>query len=237
MVSQGDVELSVISKNFFFTFFNFFLVFTAFGTAALASWEKLGEGSIRDTTMSLAKSITALRRFYVNYIILQGIGLFPFRLLEFGSVSLYPIYLLGAKTPRGKPFTSIANVVDMGRLRRARPAPDIHLRTLSPSGTAYIHYLYRVQYSAIIMAGIARRPGVLCDRVFLLQVPAPLCHGSPAAFDWQELDDDVRSDCRWPCGISAHYGRPAGSARCGSKIDRHLSASGRDFLVQPGVRS
>ena len=31
---------------------------------------------------------------------LQGIGLFPMRLLEFGSVSLYPIMLWGAKTPR-----------------------------------------------------------------------------------------------------------------------------------------
>jgi len=38
--------------------------------------------------------------FYVNFIILQGLGLFPFRLLEIGSVSLYPIYLMGAKTPR-----------------------------------------------------------------------------------------------------------------------------------------
>jgi hypothetical protein len=102
MVSQGDVELSVISKNFFFTFVNFFVVFTALGAAALSSWEKFGEGSLRDTTVQLATSITNLQRFYVNYVVLQGIGLFPFRLLEFGSVALYPIGLIGAKTPRGK---------------------------------------------------------------------------------------------------------------------------------------
>ncbi|KAF2094159.1 DUF221-domain-containing protein [Rhizodiscina lignyota] len=107
MVSQGDVELSVISKNFFFTFVNFFVVFTALGTAALSSWEKFGEGSIRDTTMGLARSLTNLRKFYVNYIILQGVGLFPFRLLEFGSVALYPIGLMGAKTPRGADYAEL----------------------------------------------------------------------------------------------------------------------------------
>lgn len=103
MVSQGDVELSVISKNFFFLFVNFFVIFTALGTAALSSWDKFGEGSLRDTTMGLATSLAGLRKFYVNYIILQGLGLFPFRLLEFGSIAIYPIFLMGAKTPRGEP--------------------------------------------------------------------------------------------------------------------------------------
>ncbi len=31
---------------------------------------------------------------------LQGFGLFPFKLLQFGSVLLYPFYRMGAKTPR-----------------------------------------------------------------------------------------------------------------------------------------
>lgn len=100
MVSQGDVELSVISKNFFFLFINFFLVFTALGTFALSEWEKLNDRSLKYTTIKLAESITELTKLYVNYIILQGIGLFPFRLLEFGSITLYPILLIGAKTPR-----------------------------------------------------------------------------------------------------------------------------------------
>lgn len=99
--SEGDVELAVIGKNFFFTFFNFFLVFTIFGTAS-KFWPIL-KASLQDTTkiaFYLAQSLQDLGMFYVNFIILQGIGLFPFRLLEFGSVSLYPIYLMGAKTPR-----------------------------------------------------------------------------------------------------------------------------------------
>ncbi|RDL36906.1 Uncharacterized protein BP5553_06258 [Venustampulla echinocandica] len=101
MISQGDVELSVISKNFLFIFFNVFLVFTVFGTAS-SFWPVLQE-SLRDTTKIaylLAVSVQSLSGFYTNFILLQSIGLLPFRLLEFGSVALYPFTLMWAKTPR-----------------------------------------------------------------------------------------------------------------------------------------
>ena len=106
MTSQGDVELSLISKNYFFTFFNLFLIFTVFGTASnfLGLIDNVKE-ALRDTTMvtsALANSLATLAPFYVNLIVLQGLGLFPFRLLEFGSVALYPVFLIGAKTPRGE---------------------------------------------------------------------------------------------------------------------------------------
>lgn len=101
MISQSEVELSVISKNFFFTFFNLFFVVTAFTTAS----NIFGEiwDSLTDTTklaLTLARSIETLGVFFTNFILLQGIGLFPLRLLEFGSVFLYPIMKMGAKTPR-----------------------------------------------------------------------------------------------------------------------------------------
>ncbi|RPA93961.1 DUF221-domain-containing protein [Choiromyces venosus 120613-1] len=103
-ISQGDVELSLISKNFFFTFFNVFFAFTILGTALTFKnlWEQLKD-SLSDTTRiayALAGSLGNLASFYVNLIILQGIGMFPFRLLQFGSVALYPIIYAGAKTPR-----------------------------------------------------------------------------------------------------------------------------------------
>jgi len=101
MISQGDVDLSTISKNFFFTFFNVFLVFTAFG-AASKFWPVL-QDSLKDNTKiarQLAQSVQDLTQFYTNFILLQSIGLQPFRLLEFGSIALYPIYRFGAKTPR-----------------------------------------------------------------------------------------------------------------------------------------
>nr|POE63168.1 calcium permeable stress-gated cation channel 1 [Quercus suber] len=112
MASQGDIELSTISKNFFFTFFNFFVVFMFLGTASkfYQLFDEFGEvlKDFKSIGTTLAKSLGDQINFYVNFIILQGVGLFPFRLLEIGSVFLYPIYRLGAKTPRGKissPFT------------------------------------------------------------------------------------------------------------------------------------
>lgn len=104
MTSQGDVELSVISKNFFFVFFNLFIVFTLFGTAStfFEFWQDFKE-IIRDTGLianTIAKSLESLSPFYTNLIVLQGLGLFPFRLLEFGTVALYPFYLISAATPR-----------------------------------------------------------------------------------------------------------------------------------------
>lgn len=104
MMSGGDIELSVISKNFFFSFFNLFLVFTVFGTATTfyGLWEHLRDAFKDATTIAfaLAGSLESFAPFYINLLVLQGLGLFPFRLLEFGSVALYPINFISAKTPR-----------------------------------------------------------------------------------------------------------------------------------------
>jgi calcium permeable stress-gated cation channel len=118
MTSQGDVELSVISKNFFFTFFNLFIVFTIWGSAAsfYEFWQDL-QNILKDTAgiaYAVAKSLEELAPFYVNLIVLQGFGLFPFRLLEFGSVALYPFYLISAKTPRDYAELSQAPVFSYG---------------------------------------------------------------------------------------------------------------------------
>ncbi|KAF5132035.1 hypothetical protein DV495_001744 [Geotrichum candidum] len=81
-VSYGEVELSVISKNFFYVFFNMFMVFTIAGTVS-DYWALL-----KDTTKiarNLAKSLTRFSLFYVDLIILQGVGMFPFKLLQLGG--------------------------------------------------------------------------------------------------------------------------------------------------------
>ena len=102
MISQTEVELSVISKNFFFTFFNLFVFYTVLGSAGnLLSTLKESIESTRYIANQLAKRLERFGQFYINLIVLQGLGLFPFRLLEFGSLFLYPISLMGSKTPRG----------------------------------------------------------------------------------------------------------------------------------------
>lgn len=101
MISQGDVELSVISKNFFFTFFNTFFVF-AVSRTGFDFWSTLQEW-MKNTSLipaAIARDVEELSIFYISFIMLQGIGLMPFRLLEVGSVVLYPIYRMTSATPR-----------------------------------------------------------------------------------------------------------------------------------------
>ncbi|KAF4451817.1 hypothetical protein F53441_5292 [Fusarium austroafricanum] len=101
MISQGDVELSVISKNYFFTFFNTFFVF-AVSLSGYQFWNEL-RGMIKDTTQipaAIAHDVEQLAVFYTCFIMLQGIGLMPFRILEAGSVFLYPFLNWQSKTPR-----------------------------------------------------------------------------------------------------------------------------------------
>ncbi|KOS21232.1 putative membrane protein [Escovopsis weberi] len=101
MISHSDVELSLVSKNFFFTFFNTFFVF-AVSRTGFDFWSVL-QGFLKDTSKIpavIATDVDNLSIFYINFIMLQGIGLMPFRILEIGSVFLFPINRLLAKTPR-----------------------------------------------------------------------------------------------------------------------------------------
>lgn len=82
MLSYSDEELSLVSKNFFYILVNLFLVFTLAGTAS-NYW-----GYLSDTTKiayQLATSVKEFSLFYVDLIIFQGIGMFPFKLLLIGS--------------------------------------------------------------------------------------------------------------------------------------------------------
>ncbi|CAN6598579.1 calcium permeable stress-gated cation channel 1 [Trichomonascus vanleenenianus] len=94
-VSYGEVELSIISKNFFYVFVNMFLVFTV---GASSYWAYL-----KDTTQiayKLARTLRKLSLFYVDLIILQGLGMFPFRLLQIGSIVRLPVFAAHARSPR-----------------------------------------------------------------------------------------------------------------------------------------
>lgn len=96
-ISHGDEELSAVSKNFFYIFVNLFLVFTTAGTAS-NYW-----GFLSDTTQiayQLARSLNELSLFYVDLIVFQGLGMFPFKLLLIGSLLRFPFIRTGCKTPR-----------------------------------------------------------------------------------------------------------------------------------------
>ncbi|KAL2271390.1 hypothetical protein VTJ83DRAFT_761 [Remersonia thermophila] len=114
-LSRGDIVLSAISKNFLFTFFNIFLILTVFG--AVTSILDVLRNSLRDTTYiayTLARQLERFSAFYTNFIMLQGLGLFPFRLLQFGAVAQYPFQRLLARTPRERAQVAQPNMFYYG---------------------------------------------------------------------------------------------------------------------------
>jgi hypothetical protein len=84
-ISNGQVELSALSKNFFYLFFNLFLIFTLAGTATNV-WALFSDTT--KVAYELANSLKTLSLFYVDLILLQGMGMFPFRLLQVGDVAI-----------------------------------------------------------------------------------------------------------------------------------------------------
>ncbi|KAI5955516.1 hypothetical protein KGF57_003648 [Candida theae] len=88
--SNSELELSTLSKNFFFIFFNLFLIYVAAGTF----WDYMSY--ISDTTKIATQLATSLRRmslFYVDLILLQGLTMFPFKLLQVGD--LFQLNVIG----------------------------------------------------------------------------------------------------------------------------------------------
>jgi hypothetical protein len=101
MVSRGQIELSFISKNFFFTFFNIFLVFAVSGSTTQflpVLWGALEK--THEFPQLIARSIMNIADFYISFIVLQGVGLMPFRLLEPGGIAQYVWGRATARTPR-----------------------------------------------------------------------------------------------------------------------------------------
>ena len=199
MTSQGDVEMSIISKNFFFTFFNLFVAFTLIGTASttyqlsdlMETWKKRF-GDILGTSYALATAVNSLGVFYQNLILLQGVGLFPFRLLEFGSVLLYPIMLIGAKTPRGKAHSIIERFrTNSSRLRRISATADIQLWLLPAVDSLRLLNLRRLQRTSRVSARRCVRDHLLHARSFRLQVSIAIRHGSQALFHGSCLANDL----------------------------------------------
>ncbi|ODQ81711.1 hypothetical protein BABINDRAFT_170398 [Babjeviella inositovora NRRL Y-12698] len=140
--SKGDVELSTIAKNFFYIFFNLFLVFTLAGTAS-NYWSLLS-----DTTQiayQLAQSIKKMSLFYANLILLQGVGMFPFRLLQAGDIFLFNANrLFRCSTPR-----------DYRDVYYKPPVFDFGLLLPQPMLILIITLIYSVILTKIVASGLA----------------------------------------------------------------------------------
>ncbi|GMG55917.1 unnamed protein product [Ambrosiozyma monospora] len=139
-VSYGEEELSVVSKNFFYVFVNMFLVFTMAGTAS-NYWGYLSDS--KKLALQLAVSLRNLSSFYVDTILLQGIGMMPFKLLLFGQLIQFPYFKASCKTPR-----------DYRELYKP-PYFNFGLQLPIPLLMLIITLLYSVMSTKILSAGLA----------------------------------------------------------------------------------
>lgn len=140
LVSYSDEEISLVSKNFFYIFVNLFLVFTLAGTAS-NYW-----GYLSDTTKiayQLATSVKEFSLFYVDLIILQGIGMFPFKLLLVGSMIGFPFVKRKSKTPRQRKDLYSPPIFNFG------------LQLPQPILILIITLVYSVLSTKILVSGLA----------------------------------------------------------------------------------
>lgn len=153
-ISHGEEELSVVSKNFFYVFVNLFLVFTMAGTAS-NYWGYLSDS--KKLALQLAQSLRGLSSFYVDTIILQGIGLMPFKLLPIGRIFQYCYFWLTHST---KPITkwNISTVKNptARELTSLYQPPNFNfgLQLPHPLLTLVITMIYSVISTKILSAGL-----------------------------------------------------------------------------------
>ena len=96
--SHSGVARSLYNKYFTFILFNVVLVFTIVGTWAQAV-DKVYH-NIGELTLILATSLPRVAPFFINYIILKGIGMFPLQLLQIGDVFVQTFHGILSRTPR-----------------------------------------------------------------------------------------------------------------------------------------
>ncbi|EPX74579.1 DUF221 family protein [Schizosaccharomyces octosporus yFS286] len=85
--SRGEEEIYSVGKNFAYLFVNFFLVYIIAGSTSY--WEL-----VKDTTTLahfLANRLPNQAQFFIDLIVLQGIGMFPLKLIQLGKLSMYII--------------------------------------------------------------------------------------------------------------------------------------------------
>ncbi|WBW72177.1 calcium ion transmembrane transporter [Schizosaccharomyces osmophilus] len=94
--SRGEEEIYSVGKNFAYLFVNFFLVYIIAGSTSY--WEL-----VKDTTTLahfLANRLPNQAQFFIDLIVLQGIGMFPLKLIQLGKLFIYLIRRSFAKHPQ-----------------------------------------------------------------------------------------------------------------------------------------
>ncbi|KAI9500036.1 hypothetical protein BX070DRAFT_231107 [Coemansia spiralis] len=96
--SRSRIQKSVLQRYFFFLIANVLLIFTVSRTI-LTDYRKWLENPAQIPRL-FATNLPGAAPFFINYIILYGIGYYPIQLLQLGSISLAVFRRMVCRTPR-----------------------------------------------------------------------------------------------------------------------------------------
>ncbi|KAJ2159055.1 hypothetical protein GGF46_003314 [Coemansia sp. RSA 552] len=96
--SRSDIQRSVLRRYFVFLVSNVLLIFTV-SRAVLKDYEKWIENPALIPKL-LATRLPTVAPFFMNYVILYGLGYYPIQLLQLGSISLAVFRRMVCRTPR-----------------------------------------------------------------------------------------------------------------------------------------
>ncbi|KAJ9085810.1 hypothetical protein DSO57_1010360 [Entomophthora muscae] len=95
----GVMERMTVSKHFLFLLINVVLVFTVSNSLWGSFFGKLIKDPSTLFTL-LGSSLTKVSPFFINYVMILGIGYFPVQLLQLGPVFFFLFRRMFSKTPR-----------------------------------------------------------------------------------------------------------------------------------------
>ncbi|KAJ2547348.1 hypothetical protein EV175_005256 [Coemansia sp. RSA 1933] len=96
--SRSSIQRSVLNRYFFFLVANVLLIFTVFRTL-LTDYRRWVEDPAQIPIL-FAKNLPGAAPFFINYIVLYGLGYYPLQLLQLGSISVAVLRRLVCRTPR-----------------------------------------------------------------------------------------------------------------------------------------
>ncbi|KAI7826252.1 hypothetical protein BX661DRAFT_183693 [Kickxella alabastrina] len=96
--SRSGIQKSVLKRYFLFLIVNVLLIFTVSRTI-LTDYDKWIENPARIPKL-FATSLPTAAPFFMDYIILYGLGYYPIQLLQLGSISLAVFRRMVCRTPR-----------------------------------------------------------------------------------------------------------------------------------------
>nr|CAG8538620.1 1798_t:CDS:10 [Entrophospora candida] len=110
--ARSVIEFSTFAKYYFFLLFNVLLAFTIAGAVFTTIQEIIDNPT--GIAHKLATTLPQVASFFINFVMIQGIGLFPAHLLQIKEVAIVISKRLKAKTPRSYAYANAPPFLDYG---------------------------------------------------------------------------------------------------------------------------